>query len=144
MTTFRHGARQQSLKGKNRVYQFGEKWDLPKEFTSVGKRGHYLLGLRKRIRYIDEKNFLQKKFNVKELDVYTSLSNRAIMSVIPQLHGLYSQSLKLGDVLNDFQINNSNSPFNLNYSLINAEKNLLKNYALPDCMTVIPFQSINK
>ena len=144
MTTFRHGARQQSLKGKKRVDQFGEKWDFPKELTGVGKREHYLLGLRNRIRYIDEKNFLSKKFNVKELDVYTSLSNRTIMSVISQLQGLYPQSLKLGDVLNDIQINNSNPPFNLNYSLINEEKNLLKNYALPDCMTVIPFQTINE
>lgn len=144
ITNFRHGARQPSLKNGKTVDQFGEKWDFPKELTGVGKRMHYILGLRNRIKYIDERKFLSEKFNVKELDVYSSLSNRTIMSVISQLQGLYPQTEKLGDTLNDKQLNNSNPPFNLNYSRINEEYDLLKNYALPDCMTVIPFQTIDE
>lgn len=144
ITNFRHGARQPSLKNGKTVDQFGEKWDFPKELTGVGKRMKYILGLRNRIKYIDERKFLSEKFNVKELDVYSSLSNRTIMSVISQLQGLYPQTEKLGDTLNDKQLNNSNPPFNLNYSRINEEYDLLKNYALPDCMTVIPFQTIDE
>lgn len=57
---------------------------------------------------------------------------------------LYPQNEKLGDILSDKLLNNSNPPFNLNYSRINEEYVLLKNYALPDWMTVIPFQIIDK
>jgi len=143
-TNFRHGARQPSLKNNKLKDKFGEEWDFPKELTGVGKRAHYILGLRNRIKYINERKFLSEKYNVKELEVYSSFSNRTIMSLIAHLQGLYPQSEKLGDVLNEKQLKNSNPPFNLNYSRINEEYDLLKNYALPDCMTVIPFQTIDQ
>ena len=47
-TNFRHGARQQNEKNENDPY--GEKWDLPMELTGVGKRMHYILGLRNRVK----------------------------------------------------------------------------------------------
>ena len=107
VTSFRHGARQQNERNKNDPY--GENWDLPMELTGVGKRMHYILGLRNRVKYIEQKNFLSEKYDVKELEVYTSFKNRTIMSVLSHLQGLYPQSEKLGDVLNEIQLKNSSS-----------------------------------
>ena len=66
------------------------------------------------------------------------------MSILSHLQGLYPQSEKLGDVLNETQLNTSNPPVFYEYERINNELDLLQNYALPDCMTVIPFQTIDE
>ena len=59
MTHFRHGARSPSSV-KNNINDFGEEWLITGELTAVGERMLYLLGLRNRVRYINEKNFYQK------------------------------------------------------------------------------------
>ena len=91
MTHFRHGARAPSAL-KNNIDEIGEKWLISGELTAVGERMHYLLGLRNRIRYIDEKKFLSEKFNSNELEVISTNVERTIASLSSHLQGLYEMS----------------------------------------------------
>ena len=84
----------------------------------VGKRMQYLLGLRNRIRYINEKKFLSEKYTSNEIYVYTSLISRTIMSTLSHLQGLYPQSEKLGETLTDAQLKTAIPPVNINYQRI--------------------------
>ena len=118
-TTFRHGARAPTVRGK--TDQFGEKWENSMELTGVGKRMHYILGLRNRIRYITEGKFLSEKYKPNELEVFSSESTRAIMSLQSHLQGLYPQSEKLGDSLTEEQLKMSNPPLDINYPKIKEE-----------------------
>lgn len=140
MTHFRHGARAPS--SLNNSYDFvKQKWNYSYELTGVGKRSHYLLGLRNRIKYINEKKFLSEKFDPNELIIYSSSKNRSIMSVSSQLQGLYPQTENLGEILNEGQLKNSNPPININYSRIDNELKFLENNSLPYRMTIVPFQT---
>ena len=104
---------------------------------------HYLLGLRNRLRYIDEKKFLSEKFNSKELEVISTNVERTIASLSSHLQGLYPQNEKLGRTLTDTQLKTSDPPFKLNNSKIIQEKNELDKCALPNYMTIIPFKTMN-
>ena len=58
MTHFRHGARAPTKyydSEKHLDYAL-EYWENPGELTPAGQRMHYLLGIRNRIRYIDNEN----------------------------------------------------------------------------------------
>ena len=59
MTHFCHGARAPSALNNN-IDEIGEKWLISGELTAVGERMHYILGLRNRLRYVNEKRFYQK------------------------------------------------------------------------------------
>ena len=97
MIHFRHGARAPALINSN-IDDNGEEWLIPGELTAVGERMHYLLGLRNRIRYIDEKKFLSEKFNSNELEVISTNVERTIASLSSHLQGIYPQSKKLGRI----------------------------------------------
>ena len=142
MTHFRHGARAPTTL-KNNIDDNGEEWLIPGELTAVGERMHYLLGLRNRVRYINEKKFLSEKFNSKELEVISTNVERTIASLSSHLQGLYPQSEQLGRTLTDTQLKTSDPPFKLNYSRIIQEKNELDKCALPNYMTIIPFKTMN-
>ena len=142
MIHFRHGARAPSLINSN-IDDNGEEWLIPGELTAVGERMHYLLGLRNRIRYIDEKKFLSEKFNSNELEVISTNVERTIASLSSHLQGLYPQNEKLGRTLTDTQLKTSDPPFKLNNSKIIQEKNELDKCALPNYMTIIPFKTMN-
>ena len=78
MTHFRHGARAPTTL-KNNIDDNGEEWLIPGELTAVGERMHYLLGLRNRVRYINEKKFLSEKFNSKELEVIPQMLKEQLL-----------------------------------------------------------------
>ena len=138
MIHFRHGARAPVMNENSD--NFGEQWDNPGELTGIGERMHYLLGYRNRMRYIKEKKLLSENFNIDELLIISTKVNRTIMSLLSHLQGLYPQKKNLGYFLNENQLNNSNPPINLNYTEIQEKITELKNYSLPDSMTVIPFE----
>ena len=142
MTHFRHGARAPSAL-KNNIDEIGEKWLISGELTAVGERMHYLLGLRNRIRYINEKKFLSEKLDSKELAVISTNVERTIASLSSHLQGLYPQNEKLGKTLTNIQLKTSDPPVELNDSRIIQEKNELDNSALPDYMTIIPFTTMS-
>jgi hypothetical protein len=104
---------------------------------------HYLLGLRNRIRYIDEKKFLNETFNPHEILIYSSPFNRTINSVSSQLQGLYPQSIKKGEIIRDDQEPYARPQVNINYTKIDEEKEKLGNNALPNSMIIAPVRMIN-
>ena len=138
MTHFCHGARAPSALNNN-IDEIGEKWLISGELTAVGERMHYLLGLRNRIRYINEKKFLSEKLDSKELAVISTNVERTIASLSSHLQGLYPQSEKLGRILTNSQLETSDPPVDVNYSRIIQEKTELDNCALPNYMTLIQF-----
>ena len=141
MTHFRHGAR--SPAARKNIDEVGEKWETSFELTGIGKRMHYILGLRNRIRYITEGKLLSEKYTPNELEIYTSKVDRTIMSLHSHLQGLYPQSEKLGDYLTEEQLEMANPPINVNYPRIQEEYSYLQNDALPNRMTVIPFTTVD-
>jgi hypothetical protein len=141
MIHFRHGARSPTSKGN--IDEVGEKWETLNELTGIGKRMHYILGLRNRIRYITEGKLLSEKYTPNELEIYTSKVDRTIMSIHSHLQGLYPQSEKLGDYLTEEQLEMANPPVNVNYPRIQEEYSYLQNDALPSRMTVISFTTID-
>ena len=141
-TTFRHGARAPNLKGK--TDQVGENWSNSMELTGIGKRMHYILGLRNRIKYITEGKFLSEKYKPNELEVFSSETTRTVMSLHAHLQGLYPQSERLGDCLTQEQLEMSNPPIDTNYPQIQEEITNLQYDALPNSMTVIPFITVKE
>ena len=141
MIHFRHGARMPFDRGED--YEFGGKWDDSAQLTGTGQRMLYLLGLRNRIRYINEKKLLSEKYNSSELYIICSLYDRTFVSLSAHLQGLYPQEESLGEKLTEVQLERSDPPVNVTNSRILEEKNKLKNNALPNSMTLIPFESID-
>ena len=144
LTHFRHGARapQNYLDKTEYVDYIFDHWDRPGELTGMGQRMHYLLGLRNRERYINQTHFLSEKFDPHEMLIYSSCFNRTILSVASQLQGLYPQSEKLGEKLNDNQIDKARPKVDLSPEIENMAKQL-GDKALPDYMTLAPIRMIN-
>ena len=65
LTHFRHGARapQSYYNLTSHLDYILENWQKPGELTGMGQRMHYLLGLRNRERYIENKTFLSNTFD---------------------------------------------------------------------------------
>ena len=75
---FRHGARAPQSINNDYYDILKEKWTNPGELTGMGQRMHYILGLRNRIRYIEQQKFISEKFDPHEILIYSSLVNRAL------------------------------------------------------------------
>ena len=121
---FRHGARGPHVEFKNNKDCYNHTWYDRGELTNVGKRMHYLLGVRNRKKYINETGFLSKTYNPSEVLFQTTDVNRTIESVYSQLQGLYPYGF--GIQLNDQQINVFQNPgieekYYINHSLSNNE-----------------------
>ena len=82
MTHFRHGSRAPSklYDKKNYLDYAKEFWKDSEELTAIGQRMHFLLGIRNRQRYIEEKKFLSEKYDPHELLIYSTYKNRTIDS----------------------------------------------------------------
>ena len=85
---FRHGARTPIyLKRDNHTDMHGGKWSLYGELTNLGRKQHYELGSKNRERY---SNYINEKYDPKEVQIYSSKFERCINSVQSQLLGFYS------------------------------------------------------
>ena len=144
LTHFRHGARapQYYYDKDNHLDYIFEKWERPGELTGMGQRMHYLLGLRNRERYINNTDFLSKKFDPHEILIYSSQFNRTLISVESQLQGLYPQYLRLGEILNNDQAMRAKPQVNLSEDII-EHMNDLGEQALPNYMSLAPIRMIN-
>ena len=136
MIHMRHGARSPVVEGQRDI--FGEEWENPGELTPIGERMHYNLGLRNRNRYVTEKKLLSEKYDPSELVLMTTDYKRTIVSLSSHLQGLYPHNKNLGNSLTDNQIQNSKPP--VDCSKVQDEINALGNSALPNSMTLIPFE----
>ena len=145
MTHFRHGARAPSkyYDSENYLDYAKEFWKDSSELTAVGQRMHFLLGIRNRLRYIENKKFLSEKYEPHEILIYSTYKNRTIDSVNAQIQGLYPPYLNYGLSLTEEQEKKAFPPCNINYDNINEDiKKSLVNYALPNSMTMIPIRTI--
>ena len=140
----RHGARS-PFKGVHKgVDCYGEKWIAKNELTEVGKRSHFLIGVRNRRRFIEKYKLLKKKFDKEEIEIYTTDYNRTIQSVYAQLQGLYPE--KTGKRIPNHLINTSLIiPPTENYTKFYKDMELKyfsgkkSNYSLPNRINVFPF-----
>lgn len=142
-THFRHGARAPQFideTGKDTLQEF---WTNPGELTGIGQRMHYLLGLRNRLRYIKNQQFLSESFDPHEILIYSSSYNRTMVSCSSQLQGFYPQLSQKGEVLTDEQINMAYPQVNIDNEEILEEINNLGNASLPYYMTLAPVRMFN-
>ena len=145
MTHFRHGARapQYYYDQENYLDYIKERWEIPGELTAVGERMHYALGIRNRLRYVEDEKFLSKKFDPHEILIYSSPFNRTIISVSSQLQGLYPQYANLGDNITENQTDISKPQVNVDDERIKNELDKLNLSALPHSMMLAPVRMIN-
>ena len=147
-THFRHGTRGPLELNDNYQDILGEKWTGLGELTGVGERMHYLLGLRNRKKYIEQEGFLSQKFDPHQILIFTSDTNRTMISCYAQLQGLYPQRANLGEILTAQQEEDAYPPI-LN-ELVEKDPDIEKaikelNYsALPYRMMLVPSRMINK
>ena len=93
---FRHGARSPSDLFEDDLDLIKEKWNGLKELTYVGLRQSYLLGNFIRNKYPNLINY--EKYNPKEIEVISTLTNRTIMSARACLLGIYNNTLKSNNI----------------------------------------------
>ena len=142
-THFRHGARAPQAVNTSFYDMLGHQWTNPGELTGMGQRSHYLLGLRNRIKYIKEQNFLSDKYDPHEILIYSSSFNRTIVSASSQLQGLYPMKEKLGLTLTSEQEAISVPQVSIDYPEIDEERKNLNLNALPHLVTLVPVRLIN-
>jgi len=87
----RHGARAPFTGVENGKDCYKEDWISNGELSEVGKRQHYLLGVRNRKRYMEDYKFLNKTYDPQEILIYSTNVKRTIQSIYSQLQGLYPE-----------------------------------------------------
>ena len=104
---FRHGARAPLyLRKDNHTDMLGGKWSVSGELTDLGRKQHYELGLKNRERY---SNYIDEKYDPKEVQIYSSKFDRCINSIQSQLLGFYSNITDINLTFFDFnEINTEN------------------------------------
>ena len=137
----RHGARSMSTLDEEGKDIIGEKWYGAQELSSVGLRQHYLLGNLIRNKY---KNLISfNYYNPKEIIVYSTLSNRTIMSARAQLNGMFKNDFE--NVLYNNQFKTSIPNYLKKNKKVMKKKDNLGDYALPyNIPNEIPIHIINK
>ena len=136
----RHGHRSMSSLDENNKDFIGEKWYGTQELSSIGIRQHYLLGNLIRKKY---KNLISfNNYNPKEIIVYSTLSNRTIMSARAQLNGMFKNDFNNVLINNQFK---TSVPYYLKKNKkVMKKKESLGDYTLPyDIPNEIPIHIIN-
>ena len=139
----RHGARAPFTGVKNERDCFNESWINDGEISEVGKRMHYLLGVRNRKRFMKNFTFLNENYDPHEILIYSTNVNRTIQSIYSQLQGLFpfGTGRNIPETLHDINII---KPKHSNYSHIfqNVEEKYFKDenklYAMPYKMNIVP------
>ena len=106
----RHGARGPSASYdsifENGIDEYDIEWNYDGELSPIGKRQHYYLGVRNRIKYEGFINF--KKYDPREILIHATNYNRTHQSINSELIGMYGNSKE-----------QELSPQEMNYELIN-------------------------
>ncbi len=84
----RHGARSPFYDNLN----FAE-WNMPlQQLTPIGMRQHYLIGRQLNKQLVQQQKLLDAQYNYEQVLVYTTDTQRAVMSAESQLLGLYFEA----------------------------------------------------
>ena len=119
---FRHGARSPSTLNDKDLDSNNETWNGLQELSNLGLRQHYLLGNYIRNKYPELINY--EKYNPKEIEVLSTMTNRTIMSARAQLHGIFNKTKPKG-------INKNQSETCMPYYLLNEKDQYnLKNVSI--------------
>ena len=90
----RHGARGPSSNFNSIFYdgvdEYGERWDFDGELSQIGKRQHYYLGVRNRLKYKKLIDFTH--YNPMEILIHATDFNRTHQSINSELMGMYGNS----------------------------------------------------
>jgi len=103
----RHGARGPSS-SHNSIFSNGRdeyniSWEFDGELSQIGKRQHYYLGVRNRIKYGNGKLINTDKYNPMELLIHATDYNRTHQSIYSELMGMFAHSKE--EPLKDSEIN---------------------------------------
>ena len=142
---FRHGARSPYTGLINGTDCYNNSWDSLGELTPTGKRMHYLLGYRNRLRYITNtaSTFLSPTPSLPELLIYSTDVNRTIESVYSLLQGLYPPST--GPSIPSTVKQSDRRPHSSNYTTNFSEiESSLSNASLPNLLSLIPVHILDK
>lgn len=82
---FRHGSRYHL----NSVFDGADTESMWGQLTAVGMRQHYNFGQIMRQEYVDKLRFLRPSYNHSEIEVFSTIVDRAVDSVTSHLAGLY-------------------------------------------------------
>ena len=159
---FRHGGRSPSDLFENDLDLMKEKWNGAQELTNVGLRQLYLLGHYIRNKYPNLINY--DKYNPKEIEVLSTMTNRTIMSARAQLNGIFNKSIinkiqenqinlcnpyYLLNEVNKYNINNipiypDNFPEEVPVHIIDYKEKLMQLEKNDICPIIKDFRNINK
>jgi hypothetical protein len=128
---FRHGARTPMNAEKD---LFNLTWDGDAELTPLGVRQHFLIGHQLRTKYIIKEKFISAQYNPKQIAIFSTDTNRTIMSAHSQLVGLYPAFSGYNISLEQQKI--AIPPINIDD--LDTVLQDLGNYSLPFNMQVIP------
>ena len=119
----RHGARGPSSSYgailNNGVDEYGVDWGTDGELTQIGKRQHYFLGVRNKLKYGGLIDF--KKYNPKQILIHATDYNRTHQSILSELYGMY-EDMKEAELVGD----------EAEYDMVNEEYMQKSNYTLYD------------
>lgn len=85
----RHGARSPWNQVRNFRDSIGFKWAGDSELTDRGLRQLFLLGMKMRLRYVNDLQFLSSSFNPDEMEIKSTDTNRTISSAYSYMTGMY-------------------------------------------------------
>ena len=123
----RHGARGPSSSYdaifENGTDEYGIYWGTDGELTQIGKRQHYYLGLRNKLKYGNLINM--SEYNPKQLLIHATNYNRTYQSIMSELYGMFEDIEERDLTTNE-----------MNYSMVN---NQYMNHSNPDL-----YKSINQ
>lgn len=90
----RHGARGPSSSFDaifdNGIDEYKINWTTDGELSSIGKRQHYYLGVRNKIKYVGK--LIDKKYNPKQLLIHATNYNRTHQSIMSELYGMFEDN----------------------------------------------------
>ena len=92
----RHGARGPSSSFDaifdNGIDEYNINWGTDGELSQIGKRQHYYLGVRNKIKYVGDGKLIDKKYNPKQLLIHATNYNRTHQSIMSELYGMFEDN----------------------------------------------------
>lgn len=126
----RHGARGPSSSYdsifEDGYDEYNVKWDFDGELSSIGKRQHYYLGVRNRLKYGHFMDF--NEYNPMEILIHATDYNRTHQSINAELYGMYGncQEKELEGEEKDYKLINRKYLQKSNLTLYNEIENVME------------------
>lgn len=133
---FKHGASAPISGVKDGLDLFSEEWLNNGEISNIGKRQHYLLGIKAYKRYI-KSNFLKEEYDPNEIFIKSTDSNRTIESTYAFFQGLFPNGTR--QTIKTRNINKTNIIYPPNSKYNKKFDEILKYYSIYNTDNVLPY-----